>query len=206
MKGSMINKMPGDYDEKFAQLRSYYAYMMAHPGKKLLFMGQEFGQFIEWNYEKRLDWFLLDFEKHNGLKRFVKELNKYYLETPAFWERDSSWEGFSWIANDDKDQSIIVFRRIDAGGGETVVVCNFVPVGRTGYRIGVPQAGEYEIVLNTDDEKYSGYGSFSDKIYKTEPIEMHGFQNSISLNIPPSAVLYLKHRPKTKGGRKTKRS
>ena len=206
MKGSMINKMPGDYDEKFAELRSYYAYMMAHPGKKLLFMGQEFGQFIEWNYEKRLDWFLLDFEKHNKLKSFVKDLNHFYLENPAFWEQDTSWDGFNWIANDDNDQSIIAFRRIDNSQKDIIVVCNFVPVGRTDYRIGVPEAGEYEVVLNTDDAKYSGYASFADKLYKTEQIAMHGFQNSISLNIPPSAVLYLKHRPKKKGGRKTKRS
>ena len=206
MKGSMINKMPGDYDEKFAELRSYYAYMMAHPGKKLLFMGQEFGQFIEWNYEKRLDWFLLDFEKHHGLQKFVKELNHFYLNTPAFWEKDTSWDGFNWIANDDKDQSIIAFRRIDNSMGEIVVVCNFVPVGRTEYRIGVPKSGEYEVVLNTDDKKYSGYGSFADKKYKTESVSMHGFQNSISLNIPPSSVLYLKHSPKKTGGKKTKRS
>ena len=169
-------------------------------------MGQVFGQFIEWNYEKRLDWFLLDFEKHNGLKTFVKDLNHFYLNTPAFWEKDTSWDGFNWIANDDKDQSIIAFRRIDNGMGEIVVVCNFVPVGRTEYRIGVPYSGEYEVALNTDDVKYSGYGSFADKKYKTEPIPMHGFENSISLNIPPSAVLYLKHCEKAKGGRKTKRS
>jgi 1,4-alpha-glucan branching enzyme len=205
-KCSLINKMPGLYHDKFKNLRAFFAYMMAHPGKKLVFMGQEFAQFIEWNYEKRLDWFLLDFEKHNKLKSFVKDLNHFYLENPAFWEQDTSWDGFNWIANDDNDQSIIAFRRIDNSQKDIIVVCNFVPVGRTDYRIGVPEAGEYEIVLNTDDAKYSGYASFADKLYKTEQIAMHGFQNSISLNIPPSAVLYLKHRPKKKGGRKTKRS
>ncbi len=206
-KCSMINKMPGEYDDKFAGLRSYYAYMMSHPGKKLLFMGQEFGQFIEWNYENKLDWFLLDFEKHNKLKQYVKDLNKFYLDHPAFWKQDSSWEGFSWISNDDKDQSIISFRRMDGKGEEVIVVCNFVPVPRENYRIGAPEKGEYEILLNTDDEKYAGFDTFANKSYKTEAEPMHGFENSISLNIPPSAVLYLKCKPKKRrSAKKEKRS
>ncbi len=191
-KCSLINKMPGDYDLKFAGLRTFMAYMMAHPGKKLLFMGQEFGQFIEWDYKKGLDWFLLDFEKHHKMQQFSKALNKLYLDNPTLWQIDFSWNGFSWIANDDKDQSIIAFRRMDKKGNETVVVCNFVPVARENYRIGVAVGGKYEVILNTDDKDFGGDGKCDQKIYKTEKVMMHGLEDSLNLSIPPMSVLYLK--------------
>ncbi|MBQ2237453.1 MAG: 1,4-alpha-glucan branching protein GlgB [Clostridia bacterium] len=191
-KCSMINKMPGEYDAKFSGLRTFYAYMMAHPGKKLLFMGQEFAQFIEWNYKQELDWLLLDYDAHKKMKQFVKELNKFYLENPAFWEIDYSWEGFKWISNDDNTQSIISFRRIDEEGNEIIAVCNFVPVARTDYRIGVPTKGNYKVVFCSDYEKYGGITKPRRAGYKSENIALHGYDNSISIDIPAMSVTYLK--------------
>lgn len=201
-KCSLINKMPGDYDMKFAGLRAFFAYMMAHPGKKLLFMGQEFGQFIEWNYKQELDWLLLDFEKHKATMEFVSTLNNFYKDNSPFWQIDDGWDGFSWIANDDNEQSIIAFRRIDKSGDEIICVCNFVPVERTNYRIGVPFWGSYRTVLNTDDIAFGGSGCKNRAIIKTEEVAMHGFDQSISLKIPALSVLYLKGKKTAK--RKTK--
>ena len=206
-KCSMISKMPGEYEEKFSGLRTFYAYMMAHPGKKLLFMGQEFAQFIEWNYQNELDWLLLDYEKHYKMQQFVKALNNFYLNTPAFWENDSSWDGFSWISNDGRDQSVIAFRRMDKSGGEIIAVCNFVPVAREGYRIGVPKDTKYSVVLNTDDEAFGGTGAGKCKEYTAEPIRMHGYEYSVSLDIPADSVLYLRPEPEGKNkSKKIKRS
>ncbi len=190
-KCSMINKMPGEYDEKFNNLRAFYTYMMAHPGKKLLFMGQEFAQFIEWNYEQQLDWLLLEYDTHKQMLQFVKDLNKFYLKTNAFWEIDYSWEGFSWISNDDNSQSIISFRRIDKQGNEIICVCNFVPVGRSDYRIGVPRKGSYRQVFSSDLKKYGGKTEEL-KSYKSEAVPMHGYDNSVSIDIPAMSVTYYK--------------
>lgn len=190
-KCSMIEKMSGDYEQKFASLRAFYAYMTAHPGKKLIFMGQEFAQFIEWRYYEALDWQLLGFEKHLQMQNYVKELNNFYLKNAAFWEDDFSWEGFSWIANDDCDQSIIAFRRIDNNKKEIIAVCNFVPVERNFYRIGVPFSGVYTRVFSSDDAKYGGSGSGSEKV-TSKRIPIHGYENSIELQIPPMSVMYFK--------------
>ena len=190
-KCSLINKMPGEYDAKFAQLRAFFAYMMAHPGKKLTFMGQEFGQFIEWDYKKELDWLLLDYDRHRQTKDFVKHLNNLYLKKNALWESDYSWEGFAWVANDDVDQSVICFRRIDTNGREIIALCNFVPVTRYDYRIGVPEAGKYKVVLNTDDAKFGGLGIKVAKTVSTKKINMHGFEDSIGINLPGLSVIYL---------------
>ena len=190
-KCSMIGKMPGDYDDKFAGLRTFYAYMMAHPGKKLTFMGQEFAQFIEWNYSRPLDWFLLDYDKHHKMQQFTKELNNFYLKNKPMWENDSSWDGFSWISNDDKDQSIIAFRRMDKKGNEVVAICNFVPVARENYRIGVPYEGAYTVALNSDSVRFGGRSEDKKKKYLSENIPMHGYENSISVEIPALSVQYL---------------
>lgn len=191
-KKSLIDKMPGSYDEKFAGVRAFLGYMMAHPGKKLMFMGQEFGQFIEWNYEKGLDWLLLDYPKHRALQNYFKKINEFYKANSAFWQIDYSWEGFSWISSDDKDNSVIAFRRIDEKGKEIIVVCNFTNVERCDYRIGIPKKGAYKIVFNSDDVDFGGEGKGNKGKLKTESINMHGFEQSISLDLPPMSAIYIK--------------
>ncbi|MBR5134539.1 MAG: 1,4-alpha-glucan branching protein GlgB, partial [Clostridia bacterium] len=196
-KGSLINKMPGNYEDKFAEARTFLGYMMAHPGKKLLFMGSEFAQFKEWDYQSELDWLLLQYDSHRQFHHFTKSLNNFYLENASLWENDFSWEGFSWIAHDDYTQSIIVFRRIDRKGKELIVLCNFNPVKREGYRIGVPTYGIYKEVFNTDDVAFGGTGVLNgSKETQLEP--MHGFKQSLELTIPPLSVLYLQLEKETK--------
>ena len=188
-KCSLINKMPGDYEQKFANLRTFYGYMTAHPGKKLLFMGQEFGQFIEWDENKPLDWMLLGYDKHRQLQAYVKDLNAFYRETPAMWEIDYSWEGFQWIVPDDNQQSVIAFLRRDAKGKMVMVVCNFNPVLREGYEMGVPNAGSYKEVINSDDPKYGGSGVTNGTV-RSRKGAMHGFEQHVSLTLPPLSTLY----------------
>lgn len=190
-KCSLISKMPGSYEEKFAGVRSFLGYLMAHPGKKLSFMGQEFGQFIEWNYEKGLDWLLLDYDKHKQLQHFVKNINELYLKTPALWQLDCGWEGFEWIISDDKDNSVIAFRRKDKNEKEIIAVCNFTPVERKGYRVGVPFGGVYEVVLNSDSIEYGGEGKGSSGIIKAEKIPMHSQENSLSLDLAGLSSMYI---------------
>lgn len=195
-KCSLVNKMPGTNEQKFASVRAFLCYMMAHPGKKLIFMGTEFSQFIEWNYEQELDWLLLDYEQHRRQQDFFRDLNHFYLDNPALWEEDFSWEGFSWISNDDYTQSVIAFRRMDQWGREIIAVCNFLPVRRDNYRIGAPCDGVYEEVFSSDSTKYGGSGiENGDNIRSSEP-PMHGCEQSISLTIPPLSVIYLKCRRK----------
>ena len=189
-KCSLINKMPGDYEQKFANLRTFYGYMNAHPGKKLLFMGQEFGQFIEWDEKKPLDWMLLGYDKHRQLQAYVRDLNAFYRETPAMWEIDYSWEGFQWIVPDDNQQSVIAFLRRDAKGKMVMVVCNFNPVLREGYSMGVPNAGQYKEVLNSDDAKYGGSGVTNGTV-RSKKGAMHGFEQHVTLTLPPLSTLYL---------------
>lgn len=189
-KSSMIGKMPGSYEEKFANLRAFYGYMMAHPGKKLNFMGNEFAQFTEWDYKKSLEWFMLGYDKHGKMQKYIKDLNDFYLKNASFWENDSDWNGFQWIAHDDHDQSVISFIRRDSKGEEIVVVCNFCPVIRKNYRIGVPE-GEYRAVLSSDSAKYGGTGVRLLK-RKTGKIPMHGFKQSISATLPPLSTVYYK--------------
>ena len=203
-KCSLINKMPGSYEEKFAGLRSFVGYMMAHPGKKLMFMGSEFGQFIEWNYKQGLDWLLLDYDMHRKMQHFSKTINRLYTETPALWQIDYDWSGFSWISNDDIDNSVIAFRRIDKDGKEIVAVCNFTPVERTNYRIGVPRAGSYKVLLNTDSEDFGGRGRGTEGSVRSQKQPMHGFDNSISLNLAGLSVLYLRVPAKRTPKKKTK--
>ncbi len=188
-KCSMISKMPGEYNDKFASLRAFYAYMMAHPGKKLLFMGSEFAQFIEWNPEKELDWLLLDFDMHKKMQKFMKDLNKFYLKSKPFWENESSFDGFKWIACDDSEQSVISFRRVDKNGNEIIAICNFCPVKRQKYKIGVPEEGSYKCVFSTDKSVYGGIGTRCNTL-KSKKIPMHGLNQCIEVTLPPLSVLY----------------
>ena len=194
-KCSLLEKMPGNWEDKFASLRAFYCYMMAHPGKKLLFMGQEFAQVKEWNYKTELDWGLLETDQHKKMQDFVSKLNKFYLENSSLWQNDDSWNGFSWISHDDYKQSVIAFRRIDDSGNEIIAVCNFVPVQRDDYKIGVPFEGIYNQVFSSDGKEFGGSGVINSKI-KTIDEPMHGYDQSISLTIPPLSVLYFKGTPK----------
>ena len=199
-KCSLIGKMPGNYDDKFNNLRVLYAYQMAHPGKKLNFMGSEFAQFIEWNFKQGLDWLLLDYEKHRKMQQFVKTLNRFYLENRELWEVDTGWDGYEWIEPDDRDRSVIAFRRKDRKGRELVVVCNFCPVLRENYRLGLPKQGWYVPVLNTDDEAFGGYG-FAPETVRTEKKPSHGQAQSGLFRVPPMSVCIYRYRrssPQTK--------
>ena len=192
-KCSMLQKMSGqNEEEKFASYRAFLGYMMAHPGKKLLFMGQEFAQKNEWNYETQLDWELLEQPAHKQMEQFSQDLNKFYLEHPALWQDDDSWQGFSWISHDDYQQSVIAFRRIDDDGKEIIAICNFCPVQRNDYKIGVPKEGRYQTVFNTDAAVYGGSG-ITEKKFETLPISMHGFEQCISMTLAPLSVLYLEY-------------
>ena len=191
-KCSLIGKMPGNYDDKFNNLRVLYAYQMAHPGKKLNFMGSEFAQFIEWNFKQGLDWLLLDYEKHRKMQQFVKTLNRFYLENRELWEVDTGWDGYEWIEPDDRDRSVIAFRRKDRKGRELVVVCNFCPVLRENYRLGLPKQGWYVPVLNTDDEAFGGYG-FAPETVRTEKKPSHGQMQSGLFRVPPMSVCFYRY-------------
>jgi 1,4-alpha-glucan branching enzyme len=191
-KKSLISKMPGNYDQQFAGVRAFLGYMMAHPGKKLLFMGSEFGQFKEWDYKTALDWNLLDYPRHNELKKYVELLNKFYLDNPPLWQVDTSWDGFKWISNDDNTQNIISFRRIDKAGDEIIIICNFAPVLRENYRIGAPYKGEYIEVFNSDATQFGGWGNGNPEPIHSEDIPMHGYSQSIVLKVPPMATVYFK--------------
>ncbi len=195
-KCSLIGKMPGEYEEKFKGIRSFLGYLMAHPGKKLTFMGQEFGQFIEWKYDSGLDWVLLEYEKHQQLKEYVKKLNHIYLKYPSFWEIDYSWEGFKWLVSDDKNNSVIAFSRKDKNGGEIVTACNFTPVYREKYSFGVEREGVYEVVLNSDSKEFGGDGLGTKTRVTSKKAPMHGFENSITVDLPGLSCVMLKYKPK----------
>lgn len=192
MKGSLIHKMPGEYEEKFANLRAYYGYMMAHPGKKLLFMGGEFAQFDEWKFQDQLDWGILQFEQHRKMQKFCKELNHFYLESSCFWELDDSWEGFQWIDPDDRDRNLVTFRRINAKGEDIVVICNFAPVKRIEYIVGVDKPGKYKMVFNSDSIKFGGKGGGTKKA-TSRPIGFKAYQNQLKLTIPPLSTIFYKY-------------
>lgn len=191
-KGSLIKQMPGKYDEQFAGVRAFITYMYAHPGKKLVFMGTEIGQFDEWNHEEALQWDLLEFEKHKKLRTFFKELNKFYLDCKPLYELDTVWKGFDWIHHDDYTNSVIAFKRTDKNGDEIVSVCNFQPIRRDEYCIGVPKYGLYDEVFNSDEERFGGSGVVNGNNIKTEVMKIHGFDQGLSLTLPPLSVIYLR--------------
>ena len=196
MKGSLINKMPGTNEEKFAGVRAFYTYMLTHPGKKLLMMGSEFGQWNEWHYEHSLDWHLLDPDQewakpHRQLQQYFKQANAFYLAHPELWELDFSWEGFEWIEANDNQANTVAFLRKDSKGDALLVVCNFSPVDRTGYTVGVPVPGDYTCIFNSDDPDFGGKGGGDHEPVRSRYVESQGREQSITISLPPmSAVIY----------------
>ncbi len=195
-KRSLLDKMWGSYEEKFAQLRLLYAFMYAHPGKKLLFMGGEFGQFVEWRYAEQLDWMLEGYEAHAKMRRFSADLNHFYREHPSLFEIErehGEWKGFQWLNAEDRDNSVLSFLRKDVSGRDTLaVILNFTPVDRPKYTVGVPEPGEYEVILSTNSKQYGGDGKGSRKL-KAKKVPTHGFPYSITLSLPPLTGFYLKY-------------
>ena len=188
-KGSLINKMPGYRNDKFATLRAAYAYMVGHPGKKLLFMGQDFGQEREWSEERSLDWFLLEDEKHAAMQNFMKELLKLYKKYPALYVKDYEPFGFEWMSCDDADHSIVSFvRRGNEGDKELLFICNFTPVVYTDKPMGVPYAGKYKEILNSDAEVFGGFGNVNPKVLTSSAQFTDGRENSIKVTVPPLGV------------------
>jgi len=194
-KGSMIGKMPGDEWQKFANLRALYGYMFGHPGKKLMFMGCEFGQWNEWNHDHSLDWNLLEYANHSGLQRWVRDLNTFYRSEPALYELDSESKGFEWIDCSDSQRSLISFLRYGKDRERQVVfVCNFTPVPRHNYRVGVPSAGMWKEELNSDAPLYGGSGQGNLGGIEASPLSMHGRFHSLNITVPPLAVVVFRRK------------
>jgi 1,4-alpha-glucan branching enzyme len=188
-KHSMLDKMPGDLWQKFANLRAAYGFMFGHPGKKLLFMGGEFGQFIEWNEKRPLDWFLLEYDHHQTMLDFVKDLNHLYLDNEALWIKDFDGDGFEWIDCNDNEKSIYSFIRRGNKREDTMVfIVNFTPNTYENFRVGVPFEGEYVEVLNSDDHKYGGSGVTNEGVKRSDKIEYNGREDSIGLRLAPLSV------------------
>ena len=191
-KHSLIDKMPGDRWQKFANLRAYLSFMWTHPGKKLLFMGCEFGQWREWNHDQQLDWYLLQYPEHKGVQKLVGDLNRLYRDYPALHDQDDVPQGFQWLIGDDATNSVFAWLRWSKDGQPLLVVANFTPVPREGYRIGVPSAGTWQEVLNSDADTYAGSNYGNGGGVDTDPLPSHGQTHSLALNLPPLGVLILK--------------
>jgi len=189
-KGSMLDKQPGDLWQKFAGLRALYGYTMAHPGKKLLFMGGEFGHFIEWNYDGQLDWFLMVYDRHPDLCRCVRVLNHYYRDTPAFWQVEDSWDGFQWLTADDNERSIVVFMRTDEDGNSVISMTNFTSAFYPVFRFGLPQPGTVTEVFNTDLKEYGGSNQYNAEPITAEKELCNNLPYSVQVCVPPLATVY----------------
>jgi 1,4-alpha-glucan branching enzyme len=194
-KRSLLSKMPGDEWQKFANLRMFYAWMYGHPGKKLLFMGSEFGQWHEWNHDTSLDWHLLDLPKHDGLRRLVQHLNYIYKSEPALWLQDDSYDGFEWIDFHDADNSVVSFVRKSREGEMIVFIVNATPIVRHNYRLGVPRAGFYREIINTDAETYGGSNVGNLGGAQSDDKQWMGREHSILIQLPPLAALAFKLGP-----------
>ncbi|EBA10028.1 1,4-alpha-glucan branching protein GlgB [Sagittula stellata] len=192
-KGSLLGKMPGDEWQKFANMRAYLGFMWGHPGKKLLFMGCEFAQFGEWNHDRSLDWHLLDYAPHAGVQRLVRDLNALYRASPALYELDAKSDGFTWIDGGNAEDSIFAWTRQGLDGAPVLVVANFTPVTRHGYRIGVTREGHWEEVLNTDAAIYGGSGQGNPGGCTSEEVSAHGRRNSIEITVPPLATVFFQY-------------
>lgn len=196
-KKSLVDKMPGTYDEKFANLRAFFVYMMTHPGKKLSFMGNEIGQFREWDYKGSIEWFLLDYDKHRDTQRFVADLNALYLSEKALWENDHSWDGFRWLDVDNAAESVLSFARFSKCGELLVAVFNLTPVERKIYPVGLPK-GVYDVLLHSDDALYGGSGAPHPTSFKTKREERGGCPDSIRMTLAPLSAVILKKRKEAK--------
>lgn len=196
VKGSILNKMPGTYDEKFKNERAYIAYMMTHPGKKLNFMGYELGQFSEWNFDGELDWSVLQYPRHQEMQRYIGDLNKLYLSNPCLWELDIKPEGFKWINADDSDYNIISYRRMDTKGHELIVVINFSGNAHHFYRLGAPK-GTYKEIFSSDEYKYGGTGFLNEPVIETESVAYNGMKDSLVIRVPALSAIILKRTKKT---------
>ena len=192
MKGSMLGKMPGDDTAKFAGVRAFYIYMMTMPGKKLNMMGTEIGQFNEWHYEYSLDWHLLQYPQFQKHHAFFKALNNFYLSRSELWEMDDSWEGFQWVEANDANGNTLIYLRKDRKQHELLIAVNFSPIDHNGYCIGVPVAGTYEVLFNSDDEAYGGQGRGNKEPLKTKPTPAHGFKQSLLVDLPPLSGVILR--------------
>jgi 1,4-alpha-glucan branching enzyme len=192
-KGSLIGKMPGDTWRQFANLRALYGYMWAHPGKKLLFMGGEFGQRREWQHEESLEWWVLQFAEHGGVMQWVADLNRAYVSEPALHEVDFEPQGFEWIDCCDADESTLSFVRTSRSGSTVLVACNFTPITRENYLLGVPHAGYWRELLNSDASIYGGSGAGNYGGVHSHPVSAHGRYHAIRITLPPLAVVYFKH-------------
>jgi len=195
-KGSLLRKMPGDDWQKFANLRVLYAYMYAQPAKKLLFMGAEIGQWSEWYHEASLEWHLLEFESHKGLQRWVKDLNRLYRKEAVLHELDFQPEGFEWIDCNDSMASTLSWIRKGASSRETIlVICNFTPVPRHSYLVGVPHGGHWTEILNSDAKEYGGSGQGNFGGLEATATPCHGRPFSLRLTLPPLGAVFLKNNP-----------
>jgi 1,4-alpha-glucan branching enzyme len=197
MKGSMFGKIPGDDWQKAATLRALYGYMYAHPGKKLMFMGSEFGQRSEWNHDHSLEWHLLDQPLHRGIRQFMNDLNRTYASEPALYECDFESAGFQWIDCNDSDNSVVsLIRRAADPENFVAAILNFTPLPRYGYVLGVPRAGTYRELLNSDASAYGGGNIGNSGSVSIEPVSSHGYEQSVRLTLPPLGFLLLKPEPR----------
>ncbi len=189
-KHSMLDKQPGDLWRKFAGLRALYGYTMAHPGKKLLFMGSEFGHFIEWNEDEQLDWFLLVYDKHPEMQKCVKHLNAFYKKTSAMWEIEDSWSGFEWLVANDTDNSVVIFTRSNKQGDTIICMTNFTPQFLPQYRIGLPMPGTVTEVFNTDKAEYGGSNQYNALPLEVEKMSWNNRPYSVEVCVPPLSSVY----------------
>lgn len=192
-KKTILDKMFGDYNTKFDQFRLLFGYMMTHPGKKLSFMGNEFAPFLEWRVDESLEWFLLDYEKHQQIHAFIKDLNKFYLKEQALWNYDHTWTGFKWMEPNNGEQSILIFKRLGLDEKDSlIIIANFCPLSYTDYQVGVPTDGNYRLAFNSDELTYGGTGFKMKKTMKGQNNPLHGEDYSVSIHIPPSSFVVIK--------------
>ena len=193
-KKSLIDKMYGNYDEKFSLMRAFMTYMMTMPGKKMTFMGTEFAQFREWDYENQLEWFMLDYPRHKEMQGFIASLNNFYLANKQLWEIDNSWDGYEWIEPNERNWNIISFKRRAVDKSELIIVVNFSPVTRENYTVKVNEPGKYEELFNTDEFSYGGKGIVNGKNIKTSQYEEQSGekQNYFNINLPSNGAIILR--------------